>query len=143
MSAIVQLDIVSLEAKIFSGLIEMVVVTGVMGELGIMPGHLPLLTMIKPGQVKINLAGGIQEIYYISGGILEVQPDLVTILADTIIRATDLDEAAAIEARESAKRILANKTANVDFANVLVQLAQAVAKLRTIKLLRSEKGGKK
>jgi len=134
MKATLHLDIVSLEAQIFSGLAEMVVVTGIMGELGILPGHTPLLTEIKPGQVRIALQGGVQGIYYISGGIMEVQPNTVTILADTVIHSADLDEAAAIAARESAERMLANKKSNVDFTAALVQIAQAAAKLRTIKL---------
>lgn len=140
MRATLHLDIVSLEAQIFSGLAEMVVVTGIMGELGILPGHTPLLTEIKPGQVRIVLQGGAQGIYYISGGVMEVQPNTVTILADTVIHAADLDEAAAIAARESAERMLANKKSNVDFTAALVQIAQAAAKLRTIKLAhRSDK----
>lgn len=136
MKAVIRLDIVSLEAKIFSGLAEMVIVTGVLGELGIMPGHMPLLTEIKPGQIRITLQGGAQDVYYVSGGILEVQPDVVTILADTVTHAADLDEAAAITARENAKRMLANKKSNVDFTTALVQISQAAAKLRTIKLAR-------
>lgn len=136
MKAVVQLDIVSLEAKIFSGLVEMVVVTGIMGELGILPGHMPLLTTIKPGQIRIILQGGIQDVYYVSGGILEVQPNIITILADTVTRAADLDEAEAIIARENAERLLANKQSNIDFTSALVQISQATAKLRTIKLSR-------
>lgn len=130
----IQLDIVSLEASIFSGLVEMVVVTGEMGELGILPGHTQLLTSIKPGQIRIVLPENIQEVYYVSGGILEVQPYVITILADTIVRAADLDEAAAIASRESAERILADKKAAVEFTGVLAQLAQATAQLRTIKI---------
>jgi len=140
MKATVHLDIVSLEAKIFSGLAEMVIVTGIMGELGILPGHIPLLTTIKPGQIRITLQGGIQDIYYISGGILEVQPNIITILADTVTRAADLDEVSAIAARESAEHLLANKKSNVDFTSALAQISQAAAKLRTIKLAhRSDK----
>ncbi len=139
MKATVRLEIVSLEAKIFSGLAEMVVVTGIMGELGILPGHMSLLTAIKPGQIRIVLQGGAQDIYYVSGGILEVQPTVITILADTVIRAADLDEAAAITARENAERLLANKKSNVDFTSALAQISQAAAKLRTIKMSRKEK----
>ncbi len=140
MKATVHLEIVSLEAEIFSGLAEMVIVTGAMGELGILPGHMPLLTVIRPGQIRITLQGGVQDIYYISGGIMEVQPDVITILADTVIRAADIDEAVAITARESAERLLANRATNVDFTGALVQIAQATAKLRTIKLLHKNKG---
>lgn len=137
MKPTLRLDIVSLEAQIFSGLAEMVVVTGIMGELGILPGHTPLLTEIKPGQIRIVLQGGAQGIYYISGGIMEVQPNIVTILADTVIHAADLDEAAALAARASAERILATKKSNVDLTTALVQIAQATAKLRTIKMAHS------
>ncbi len=136
MKAVLRLDIVSLEAKIFSGFAEMVVVTGVMGELGILPGHMPLLTTIKPGQIRIILQGGSQDIYYVSGGILEVQPNVVTVLADTVTRAIDLDEASAIAVRENAERLLANKKSNVDFTSALVQIEQAAAQLRTIKMSR-------
>jgi F-type H+-transporting ATPase subunit epsilon len=139
MKATVRIEIVSLEAKIFSGLAEMVVVTGIMGELGILPGHMSLLTAIKPGQIRIVLQGGAQDIYYVSGGILEVQPTVITILADTVTRAADLDEAAAITARENAERLLANKKSNVDFTSALAQISQAAAKLRTIKMSRKEK----
>jgi F-type H+-transporting ATPase subunit epsilon len=135
MKATVRLEVVSLEAEIFSGLAEMVVVTGTMGELGILPGHIPFLTMIRPGQIRITLPGNIQDIYYISGGLMEVQPDMITVLADTIIRAVDLDEIAAIAARENAEHLLRNKISNVDFTNALVQIAQATAKLHTIELL--------
>ena len=136
MAATVQLDIVSLEAKIFSGLAEMVVVTGEMGELGILPGHIPLLTSIKPGQIRITLPGGAQDVYYVSGGLIEIQPSLITILADTVTHAADLDEAAAIIARENAKNLIANKKTNVDITDALIQMAQAAAKLRTINLSR-------
>jgi F-type H+-transporting ATPase subunit epsilon len=139
MEKTVQLDIVSLEANIFSGLVEMVVVTGTMGELGILPGHTQLLTSIKPGQIRIALPGNIQDVYYVSGGILEVQPYVVTILADTVVRASDLDEAAAITARENAERLLTDKKSNVAFTGVLAQLAQAAAQLRTIKMAHKEK----
>jgi F-type H+-transporting ATPase subunit epsilon len=134
MAATIQLDIVSLEVSIFSAQVEMVIVSGVMGELGIMPGHSPILTAIKPGQIRINLPGNIQDVYYISGGILEVQPYTVTILADTVVRANELDEAEAVTARQNAERLLANKQSNVDFSNLLAQLAKATAQLRTIQL---------
>jgi F-type H+-transporting ATPase subunit epsilon len=135
----IQLDIVSLESNIFSGLVEMVVVTGTMGELGILPGHTQLLTSIKPGQIRIALPGNIQEVYYVSGGILEVQTYAITILADTVVHAADLDEAAAIASRENAKRLLVGKKSAVEFTGVLAQLAQAVAQLRTIRIAHKEK----
>jgi F-type H+-transporting ATPase subunit epsilon len=136
MAITVHLDIVSLEAKIFSGLVESLAVTGEMGELGILPGHAALLTSLKPGQIKVTLQGGTQDFYYVSGGILEVQPTVVTVLADTIVRAADIDEAAAIAAKENAERMLAAKKSNVDFTTALTQLAQAVAQLRTLKLIK-------
>jgi F-type H+-transporting ATPase subunit epsilon len=139
MKAVVQLDIVSLEAKIFSGYIEMVVVTGVMGELGVLPGHTQLLTTIQPGQIRLTLQGGVQEIFYVSGGVMEVQPSSITILADTVTRAADLDEAKAIIARENAKRVVNTKQSNVDLTNAFVQIAQETAKLRTINLARKSK----
>lgn len=134
MATTIQLDIVSLESSIFSDQVEMVIVSGIMGELGIMPGHAPMLTAIKPGQIRIILPGNIQDVYYISGGILEVQPYIVTILADTVVRADDLDELEAVAARQNAERLLVNKQSNIDFINLLAQLAKATAKLRTIQL---------
>ena len=134
MAATIQLDIVSLESSIFSDQVEMVIVSGVMGELGIMPGHTPMLTAIKPGQIRINLPGNIQDVYYISGGILEIQPYIVTILADTVVRADDLDEAEAVAARRNAESLLSNKQSNIEFSILLAQLAKATAKLRTIQL---------
>jgi F-type H+-transporting ATPase subunit epsilon len=139
MTATVQLDIVSLEAKIFSGQVEMVVVSGIAGELGILPGHTQLLTSIKPGQIRVMLSKNMQDVYYVSGGILEVQPSIITILADTVIYAADLDEAAAIKARENAQRLLVEKKSNIEFAGLLNQLAQATAQLRTIKLAHKKK----
>jgi len=135
----VHLDIVSPEAQIFSGLVEMVSVTGELGELGILPGHVQLLSAIKPGQVRITLQGGKKEIYYISGGMLEVQPNCITILADTVVRAENLDEAAAIEAKERAEKLLADKKSKVDYITALHELAKAAAQIRTIRELR--KGG--
>ena len=130
----IQLDIVDPESSIFSGPVKMVVVTGEMGELGIMPGHTQLLTSIKPGQIRVILQGNIQDVYYVSGGILEVQPYAINILADTVVRATNLDEAAAITARENAKRLLNDKKSTIELAGILAQLTQATAQLRTIKL---------
>lgn len=139
MAATIQLDIVSLESSIFSDQVEMVVVSGIMGELGITPGHTPMLTTIKPGQIRINLPGNIQDVYYISGGILEIQPYIVTILADTVVRADDLDEVEAAAARQNAESLLASKQSHVEFSILLAQLAKATAKLRTIQLANKEK----
>ncbi len=132
----VHLDIVSPEAQIFSGLVEMVSVTGELGELGILPGHVQLLSAIKPGQVRVTLQGGKKEIYYISGGMLEVQPNCITILADTVVRAENLDEAAAMEAKERAEKLLADKKSKVDYITALHELAKAAAQIRTIRELR-------
>jgi F-type H+-transporting ATPase subunit epsilon len=139
MAISVHLDIVSSEAQIFSGLVEMLVVTGSMGELGILPGHAPLLTNIKPGHIKVVRQGGTEELFYVSGGILEVQPDVITILADTVIRAADLDEAAALQSKEAAEQLLAEKKGQVDFSTVLIQLARAAAQLRTVSLYKGKR----
>lgn len=132
----VHLDIVSLEAKIFSGMAEMITVTGEWGELGILYRHAPLLTNIKPGQIKVKMQGGKEDVYYISGGVLEVQPNRVTVLADTVVRAANLDEATALEAKKRAEHMLANAKAGMDISNVLIQLSQAAAQLRAIKMAR-------
>lgn len=135
----VHLDIVSPEAQIFSGLVEMVSVTGELGELGILAGHTQLLSVIKPGQVRVTLQGGKKETYYISGGILEVQPNCITILADTVVRAENLDEAAAIEAKQRAEKLLTDKKSQVDYTSALRELAQASAQIRTIKELKKHR----
>jgi len=142
MAISVHLDIVSSEAQIYSGLVEMVVVSGIMGELGVLPGHAPLLTHIKPGYIKMVKQGGIEEFFYVSGGTLEVQPDNITILADTVVRATELDENAAIKAKEDAAMALARRgngdSSDDTFSKALIQLARAIAQLRTIKLARGK-----
>ncbi|MCK4870616.1 MAG: F0F1 ATP synthase subunit epsilon [Gammaproteobacteria bacterium] len=136
MAVTVHLDIASPEGHIFSGLAEMISVTGEMGELGIMPGHAQLLSAIKPGQVRVKLQGGKTDIYYISGGTLEVQPNLITILADTVDRAENLDEAEAIKAKESAEKLLTERKHDEDYTRTLIELAQAAAKLRAIREMR-------
>lgn len=136
MAMTMHLDIVSAEASIFSGLAEMVVATGVVGELGILPGHTPLLTLLKPGLIRAVLQGGNEEVFYVHGGILEVQPDVVTVLADTAVRAADLDEAAALEVKERAEKVLASKQSEVAYSQALSELAEAAAQLRAIEQLR-------
>ncbi len=136
MAITVHLDIVSQEAEIFSGLVEMISVTGEEGELGILPGHTALLSAIKPGEVRVTLQGGEKQIYYISGGMIEVQPNLVTVLADTAIRADNIDEAAAIAAKERAEKLIAQKKESVDYTQALKELAQAAAQLHAIEKLR-------
>lgn len=129
-------DIVSAEEEIFSGEAQMVIATGEMGELGIAPRHAPLITRLKPGQVRVQLAGGEELFFYVSGGMLEVQPSVVTVLADTAIRAKDLDEAAARKAKDEAERALANRTDALEVAQAQAQLAQALAQLQALEKLR-------
>jgi len=130
------LDVVSAEESLFSGRVSYLAVSGQEGELGIMPGHTPLLTPIKPGMVQLTKQGGGEEVIYISGGFLEVQPGGVTVLADTAIRGQDLDLAKAEEAKRAAEEQMSNTSNDIDFALVTAQLAQAVAQLRAIKLTR-------
>ena len=135
--ATLHVNIVSAEQAIFSGEAEMVVAPGETGELGILPGHTPLMTRIRPGTVKIKLAGqDKEEIVYVSGGILEVQPKALTILADTSIRAHDLDEAKVMEAKRQAEEALANRATGQDRALVVAELAQLAAQLQAIRKLR-------
>lgn len=130
------LDIVSAEQAIFSGIVEMVVVSGELGELGIVPGHAPLLTVIKPGEVRLTLPGGAVETYYVSGGMLEVQPYTVTVLADVAIRAEALNEEEALAAKARAEALLLNR-GEVDYAAATAELACALAQIRAIQKLRA------
>ena len=132
-------DIVSAEQQIFSGEATMVIAPGESGELGILPEHAPLLTRIKPGTVRIVTGDGEEEVIYVSGGMMEVQPDMVTVLADTSVRAHDLDEAKALEAERLAKEALANRTGAMEHAKALAELAEASAQLAAIRKLRSRK----
>ncbi|MCQ4348903.1 F0F1 ATP synthase subunit epsilon [Pseudomonas stutzeri] len=141
MAMTVHCDIVSAEEELFSGLVEMVVAHGNMGDLGILMGHTPLLTDLKPGPVRVIKQGGEEEVYYISGGFLEVQPNMVKVLADTAVRATDLDEAAALEAKKAAEKALSEKGAEFDYSTAAARLAEAAAQLRTIQELRKKFGG--
>jgi F-type H+-transporting ATPase subunit epsilon len=136
MTTTIRCDIVSAEAEIFHGDVQMVVATGEIGELGIAPRHAPLITRLKPGYVRVTLAGGEQQEFYISGGILEVQPQVVSVLADTAIRAADLDEAKAKAAKEDAERILAGRGEAQDLAEAQQQLMQATAQLQALERLR-------
>ncbi len=137
MAHTIQVNIVSAEQSIFSGDAEMVVAPGETGELGILPSHAPLLTRIKPGTIKLKLPGQeAEEIIYVSGGILEVQPKQLTILADTSIRAHDLDEAKVMEAKRAAEEALANRASGQDRALVVAELAQLAAQLQAIQKLR-------
>jgi F-type H+-transporting ATPase subunit epsilon len=131
---------VSAEKEIFSGRVTMISVTGSLGELGIMPGHAPLLTGIRPGPVRLQLDDGEEQVFFASGGFLEIQPGVVTILADTAERAEDLDEAAAVEAQQAAERLLQEQTAGVEFSVVAAQLAEAMAQQRTLAELKKRRG---
>jgi F-type H+-transporting ATPase subunit epsilon len=140
MAMTVHCDIVSAEEAIFSGLVEMIVAHGSLGDLGIAPGHAPLLTDLKPGPVRVTLQGGEEQVFYVSGGFLEVQPGTVTVLADTAVRAGDVDEAAALEAQKAAEAALANQAGEFDYGRAAAQLAEAAAQLRTIQALRKKMG---
>lgn len=129
-------DIVSAEKKIFSGLAEMVVATGSLGDLGIVPGHAPLLTGLIPGPVRIIKPGGEEEVFYVSGGFLEVQRGVVTLLADTALRANDVSEAAALEAKEQAEKAMLNQSSEFEYSAAAAQLAEAAAQLRALRQLR-------
>jgi F-type H+-transporting ATPase subunit epsilon len=140
MAMTVHVDIVSAEAEIFSGLAEMVFAPAVMGEVGVLPGHAPLVTTLKPGEVRVRLPGGEEQSFYVSSGMLEIQPHVVTVLSDTALRAADLDEAAALEAQERAERMLADRQADFDEAQARAELAQAAAQLQAIRRLRRSTG---
>ena len=137
--ATIQCDIVSAEGSIFSGAAEMVIATGEMGDLGVSAGHSPLLTGLKPGPVRV-LADDDEVVFYVSGGFLEVQPNVVTVLADTAARGDDLDEAAAIEAQQRAEQAMANQSAELDYTRAAAELAAAVAQLRTIQQIKKKLG---
>jgi F-type H+-transporting ATPase subunit epsilon len=134
--ATIKCDIVSAEAEIFHGQAQMVIASGEMGELGIAPRHAPLITRLKPGQVRVIAENGEEQFFYVSGGILEVQPSVVTILADTAMRAKDIDENAARHAKEEAERILANRGEAMEVAEAQAQLAMAIAQLEALERLR-------
>jgi len=130
-------DIVSAEKTLYSGSAEVVIAPGQRGELGIYPRHTPLLTTLKPGSVRIKVPNQAEEeLIYVSGGILEVQPNVVTILSDSAIRGADLDEAKALEAMRAAEEAMKDKAATIDYAQAQIELAQAVAQLAAIKKLR-------
>ncbi len=140
MAMTLHVDIVSAEAAIYSGLAEFVVIPAEMGEVGIYPRHTPLLTRIKAGSVRIKAPDKAEEdLIYVSGGILEVQPGVVTILSDTAIRGHDLDEARAVEAKSKAEEVMRNRTSAMDYAQAQAELAEAVAQLAAIQKLRKIK----
>ena len=141
MATTMHCDIASAEQQIFSGKVEMIVAAGSLGDLGIHPGHAPLLTALIPGPVRIVKEGGEEEIYYVSGGFLEVQPGTVNILADTAVRADDMDEANATQAMKEAEDAIKNQNAEMEYAEAASQLAQAAAQIRTLQQLRKKTGG--
>ena len=140
MAMSIHCDIVSAEEEIFSGLVESLVATGELGELGVNYGHAPLLTGLVPGPVRIVLQNGAERGSYVSGGFLEVQPGVVSILADTALRADDVDAAAAEEARREAQQALANQTGEFDYGRASAQLAEAAAQLATLRKLKNRAG---
>ena len=140
MAMTIHCDIVSAEEEIFSGLVEMLVASGELGELGIGYGHAPLLTSLVPGAVRAIKQSGEEEIFYVSGGFLEVQPGVVSILADTALRAQDMDEAAAEEARKEAEQALANQSGEFDYGRASARLAEAAAQLATLRKLKNRAG---
>ncbi|MCK9989628.1 MAG: F-type H+-transporting ATPase subunit epsilon [Rugosibacter sp.] len=139
MAMTVHVDVVSAEKSIFSGLAEFVALPGESGELGILPGHMPLITRIKPGTVRIKLPYDKEELIFVAGGLLEVQPGLVTVLADTAIRGADLDQAKALEAKQRAEEALANRTGEMEYARAQAELSEAIAQLSAIERLRKIK----
>lgn len=140
MAMTVHVDVVSAEAQIFSGLAEFVIVPGEAGELGVYPRHSALMTRIKPGSVRIKRPDQEkEELIYVSGGMLEVQPGVVTVLADTAIRGADLDEARALEAKQAAEEAMKDRVSDIDYAAAQAELAEAIAQLRAIEQLRKHK----
>lgn len=138
-----RLDIVSAEQQIFTGEVEMVFVTGEMGELGIAPGHSQLLTSLRPGYVRAIIGDDQEEVFYISNGMLEVQPYIVSVLADTAMRAADIDEVAATAAKEQAEKILAGKIQAIDIAKATAELAEVTAQIQAIQRLKKRAKGER
>ncbi len=135
----IHVDVVSAEASIFEGRAEFVVLPGESGELGIFPQHTPLITRIRPGTVRIKLVDRAEEEFvFVAGGILEVQPNRVTVLADTAIRGADLDEAKAEEARKAAEEALANREGTIDYAKAQAELAEAIAQIQALRKYRKK-----
>lgn len=140
MANTIHCDIVSAKEAIFAGNATMVIAHGLLGELGITPGHAPLLTQLAPGPVRVLQADGEELVFYVSGGMLEVQPTIVTVLADTAVRAADVDEAAALEARKAAAEALANQKSELDTSAALAALAESAAQLRTLQVAKNRAG---
>lgn len=143
MAMTMHVNIVSAEAEIFSGTVEQVFAPALMGEVGIYPRHTQMLTPLKPGEIRVVKEGGDEEFYFVSGGMLEVQPHMVTVLADTAVRAKDLDEAQAIEAKKRAEQALKDRQGDMDYARAEAELAEAVAQLQTIQRMRRKYDGRR
>lgn len=143
MAMTMHVNIVSAESEIFSGTCEQCFAPAVMGEVGIYPRHTQMLTPLKPGEIRVVKEGGDEEFYFVSGGMLEVQPHVVTVLADTAVRAKDLDEAQAIEAKKRAEQALKDRQGDMDYARAEAELAEAVAQLQTIQRMRKKYGGQR
>lgn len=140
MARTLHLDIVSAESEIFSGRVQRLIATGDLGELGVEPGHAPLLTSLNPGPIKVTLENDDEEFFYVSGGMLEVQPYQVTVLADTASRAEDVDEAKALEAEKEAREALADQKSEIEYSKAAAELAAAVAQLRTLRSIKKKAG---
>jgi F-type H+-transporting ATPase subunit epsilon len=138
MSTTTRVDIVSAHEEIFSGEASMIFATGLVGELGISPRHAPLITQLKPGPVRVQTPDGEEAFFFVGGGILEVQPHIVTVLADTAVRADDLDEAAASRAKDEAERALSDQTDKMEIAEAQAKLAEAIAQLQALEQLRKK-----
>ncbi|MHB8345696.1 MAG: F0F1 ATP synthase subunit epsilon [Acidiferrobacterales bacterium] len=138
MAMTLQVDIVSAEQEIYSGAAEMLLAPLETGEIGVLPRHSPLLARLRPGEVRVRMSGREDLYFYVSGGLLEIQPDVVTVLADTALRAKDIDEAAALRAKEAAEEAMKSRQTGIDYARAQADLAQAVAQLRTVRRLRDK-----
>jgi len=136
----IHVDIVSAEREIFAGDAEMVFAPAVLGEVGILPGHAPMLTQLRPGEVRVQTKSGEQQAFYVSGGMLEVQPRMVTVLSDTALRAHDLDEAAVLKAKQEAEDAIRDRSGKIDLAKAQAELAELAAQLQTIQRLRRRGG---
>ena len=140
MAMTIHVDIVSAESEIYSGLAEMVFAPAAEGEVGVLPGHAPLLTRLIPGEVRVKPPNEDEQSFFVSGGLLEVQPHVVTVLSDTAARAHDVDEAAALAARDAAERALQDRNADIDYARAMAEFAQKSAELQAIQRLRKKLG---
>jgi F-type H+-transporting ATPase subunit epsilon len=134
--ATIHVDIVSAEGEIFSGEAAMVFAPAAMGDIGIAPRHAPLLTTLRPGEVRVQTPGGEEQFFYVSGGAIEIQPHLITVLADTALRAKDIDEAAALQAKQRAEEALRDRSGAVELAEAQAELARAAAQIKAIEKLR-------